>query len=789
MRPELLILVFGALAAAPAAARPAPAGPVVATEAAPIERVVVYSDQARVYRATRAVLGADAAPVTLAALPPAAWPDTVRVECASAEIANVEVSRTWARLPRQAEGKALLAQIERAQDQARALDDEQRLLQTELGLVESLQPLSERKRPDKEPPAMFVETWRRVIGWADGRGARIRARLAAMPALRLALEQKLIALRVEGRKLLPDAASGPALRVVVTLRGKPGTHDVTLSYVVGGVRWVPAYDLRYDPQNPGVDATYYAVVSQSTGEDWRQAKFAFSTILPSNLLAVPELPTWTLGKTTSFTPTPRERWEQKPVPWRAADAAPEPDGTLVELEQAVGRLPLSPEENEERARAITVDQTMLFPTENHLQSLTQAARNQRDVIKLNCVNDKLVQVQTLRRMAVQTEQEARVATDEGARQHAQAKLRVIVSRVRALRQEGNQCVGQETAYDQRLQELEKNVDKTKEQVYRSRMRTRLLRETVLSGKAEAAAQAPPPAEPGPAAGRDEDRDGVADEEDAKEVPRKRLAPARSSEMHVLAAAPAARRGRRLFSFGGGSTRAPTPSETVPWTDTGYRPPYLDPDLPAASAKGHRFTMDAPGRHSVVANGVPVRVPLLREHFAVSPVYKIVPGRSKAAYLTAEIFNSSGRPVLRGHANLFTGATYSGQTKLETAVPGAKLLLPLGVDEGVKVNRMIDQKTAHHGVVFKDDVSDYTVTIEIANHRRHQIRVELEDQLPITANKDTKVEGFAASPAMTGPALDGKIGWSGTVGAGSVQKLTFKFRIVRPKNWEIRQNDG
>jgi uncharacterized protein (TIGR02231 family) len=310
------------------------------------------------------------------------------------------------------------------------------------------------------------------------------------------------------------------------------------------------------------------------------------------------------------------------------------------------------------------------------------------------------------------------------------------------------------------------------------------------------------------AGRDRDADGIPDVKDHEPKPaeapppppaqparpsyhfdssvvrgdlRRPQAPALGAPM-PLSESLAVRGGKRRI------TVATTPTEEVPWTDTGYRPPYLDPDLPAASAKGHRFTMDAPGRHSVVANDVAVRVPLLRERFGVTPVYKIVPGRSKAAYLTAEIFNSSGRPVLRGHANLFTGATYSGQTTLETAVPGAKLLLPLGVDEGVKVNRMINQRTVSTGVVFKDEVSEYTVTIEIANHRRHPIRVEVEDQLPVTANKDTKVEGFEARPAMSGPELDGRVTYQGTVGAGSVQKLVIKFRIVRPKNWELRQHD-
>jgi hypothetical protein len=656
----------------PALARAAPpGGPVQAPSAivadAPIDHVVVYSDQARVHRTARVTLPAGPSRVILASLPAAARPDTVRVECDSATFTNVEVTRTWERLPRQAEGKALLAKIEKVLDELRTLDDEQRTLRTELGFVESLRPLSDRKRPEKEAPAMFVDAWRRVLQWTDGRATRIRARLAAQPALRLKLEQQLQALRVEGRKLLPDAETGPALRVAVSFRGPAGTHRVALSYVVAGVRWVPSYDLRYDPLNPAVEASYYALVTQSSGEDWKQARLAFSTIMPSQLLAVPELPTLTLGRTTGFTPTPRERWEPRPTPWVAPAPPARPDTVMAELATALGRA-------------------------HEVASTTESSDGER----------------------------TRNALDE---------------KPADLRYQKN------TKYNFDGDTVDGNLVRPEGKAVARQMGPRRPMPTPSA--------APPP-------------------------------------MPVMASETLAVRGGRHRVTVAVAT---TPTETVPWNDAGYQPPYLDPDLPAASAKGHRFTMDAPGRHAVAANGVAARVPLLRERFGVSPVYKIVPGRSKAAYLTAEIFNSSGRPVLRGHANLFTGATYSGQTMLETAVPGGKLLLPLGVDEGVKVNRMINQRTVASGVVFKDEVSEYTVTIEIANHRRHPIRVEVEDQLPVTLNKDTKVEGFEASPAMTAPELDGKIGWKGSVGAGKVQKLTIKFRIVRPKNWEIQQQDG
>ncbi|MBI5477498.1 MAG: mucoidy inhibitor MuiA family protein, partial [Deltaproteobacteria bacterium] len=507
MRKALLVpstaLVLCTVLLMPGAARAAPPGgtaqaPALVAQEAPIERVVVYSDQARVHRPTRVTLGAGSTRVILASLPAAVLPDTVRVECESAAIANVEVARTWERLPRQAEGKALLARIEHVLDDVRALDDEQRTLRTELQFVESLQPVAERKRPDKEPPLMFVDAWRRVLQWSEARAARVRARLAALPALRLKLARQLQALRVEGRKLLPDAVTGPALRVAVTLRGNPGAHRVALSYVVSGVRWVPSYDLRYDPLNPAVEASYYALVTQSTGEDWRQARLAFSTILPSHLLAVPELPTLTLGRTTGFTPTPRERWEPRPNPWVAPAAPVRPDTVMAELEGVLRHA-------------------------HDVPAAGEVTRNLRG-------------------------EAGRDRDDDGV---ADAESR--------LKQEPK----------------------------------------------PAEAPRPLPAQPARPS---------YDFEDAKVTGGLRRPPAPpAGSVAVLSETVAVSRGRHRVSV------ASTPRETIPWTDTGYQPPYLDPDLPAASAKGHRFTMDAPGRHSVVANGSPVRVPLLRERFGVSPV--------------------------------------------------------------------------------------------------------------------------------------------------------------------------
>ena len=79
----------------------------------------------------------------------------------------------------------------------------------------------------------------------------------------------------------------------------------------------------------------------------------------------------------------------------------------------------------------------------HIQHLQQIARKEKDVIKLNCVNDKLVQVKPQMNLADAAESELESAHDadrptifEGISQAAES--------VRRLREEADQCIGEPT---------------------------------------------------------------------------------------------------------------------------------------------------------------------------------------------------------------------------------------------------------------------------------------------------------------------------------------------------------
>lgn len=77
----------------------------------------------------------------------------------------------------------------------------------------------------------------------------------------------------------------------------------------------------------------------------------------------------------------------------------------------------------------------------HVQHLQQIARKEKDVIKLNCVNDKLVQVKPQMNIADSAELELESARDAD-RMAVFDSIAQAAENVRRLREEADQCIGE-----------------------------------------------------------------------------------------------------------------------------------------------------------------------------------------------------------------------------------------------------------------------------------------------------------------------------------------------------------
>lgn len=107
---------------------------------------------------------------------------------------------------------------------------------------------------------------------------------------------------------------------------------------------------------------------------------------------------------------------------------------------------LSPEEMSKRAKALIAEMDEVFKKTIGLQEI---AKKEKDVIKLNCVADKVAQIKQLRALANSAQaslEEAIVRRDEDARYHEFERLSIIHQQVAALGAEAEACVGEDLTY-------------------------------------------------------------------------------------------------------------------------------------------------------------------------------------------------------------------------------------------------------------------------------------------------------------------------------------------------------
>ena len=84
-----------------------------------------------------------------------------------------------------------------------------------------------------------------------------------------------------------------------------------------------------------------------------------------------------------------------------------------------------------------------------LQAMVEQARKQKDIIRLNCVMDKLAQVKVAMNIgdeAMQKLQEAASRNDDGAALHEYTRMTIVNQKVQVLQNEGQTCVGAELNY-------------------------------------------------------------------------------------------------------------------------------------------------------------------------------------------------------------------------------------------------------------------------------------------------------------------------------------------------------
>lgn len=187
----------------------------------------------------------------------------------------------------------------------------------------------------------------------------------------------------------------------------------------------------------------------------------------------------------------------------------------------------------------------------------------------------------------------------------------------------------------------------------------------------------------------------------------------------------------------------------------------------------------PNKQIIKSDGKTQILPLESYELDTEYIYHTVPKKDKGVYLLAKISNWGKYNLVSGTANLFFEGAYVGKSYINTNVTSEELLLSLGRDNNITVNRESLQEFTSSKFVGSNKKESFGYEITIKNKKNTSIDLEILDQIPVSRNKNIEVELLEKSNAEFDSEI-GKILWKLKINSGETKTVKLNYSVKYPK---------
>jgi uncharacterized protein (TIGR02231 family) len=197
-----------------------------------------------------------------------------------------------------------------------------------------------------------------------------------------------------------------------------------------------------------------------------------------------------------------------------------------------------------------------------------------------------------------------------------------------------------------------------------------------------------------------------------------------------------------------------------------------------------FELAAP--YTVINDGQNRAVDMKEQDIPATFEYFCVPKKEKKAYLIAHVTNWLDYNLMDGEVNLYYGGTYTGKTAFSLANADDTLNLSLGHDKGITINR-VQNKDFNKKQILSDKKSSSTgYEITVRNNKKFPITINVEDQIPISTDKDITIDNSSYEGGQLDEAT-GKVTWRLNLEPGKEKKVNISYTVKYPKTYRVQIN--
>jgi uncharacterized protein (TIGR02231 family) len=188
-------------------------------------------------------------------------------------------------------------------------------------------------------------------------------------------------------------------------------------------------------------------------------------------------------------------------------------------------------------------------------------------------------------------------------------------------------------------------------------------------------------------------------------------------------------------------------------------------------------------YDIPSDGNVHMVSVKSENIPATYIHYLVPKVESEAFLLARITGWENLNLLPGSANLFFDGTYVGKTVINPNVIADTLDLALGRDNAITVKRTRLKDKESNKLLGTEIVRTIAYELRIKNNKSKSINLVIEDQIPVSGNKDIKVELKDAGKADYN--LDtGGLRWAYKLDPLNSKSVKFAYEVTHNKDMPL-----
>lgn len=168
---------------------------------------------------------------------------------------------------------------------------------------------------------------------------------------------------------------------------------------------------------------------------------------------------------------------------------------------------------------------------------------------------------------------------------------------------------------------------------------------------------------------------------------------------------------------------------------------------------------------------------------VSLDYRTVPKMMRAVYLHGKAKNVSQYPMMKGNVDIYLNSGFIGNSEIDFVAPESEFEISLGIENSLKVSRILDQKKTSTQRFSKSQQKIYAYDIEVVNYQNKPYEIQVFENIPITSLEEISVQILkTTTPYQEYDSDRGLIKWILQLKPQEKTKIHFAYQMTLPENF-------